>query len=74
MEWADEGSRGARFLRKEAAKIKDRYYSDGAWNPDAEIVYLYFIEAAEMAASCDCQNPRPAVGVAGVSMDCPIHN
>lgn len=49
MDWVKTGSQGSRHLRKYAADIKSRFYSDGIWNPDAEIVYLYFIEAAEMA-------------------------
>jgi hypothetical protein len=51
MGWADQGSVGARWLRKQATQIKREFHTDGLWNPDAEIVYLYFIEAAEMAAS-----------------------
>lgn len=74
MGWADEGAAGARFLRKEAAKIKAEFCTDGLWNPDAEIVYLYFMEAAEMAASCDCQAPVSVAGPALVSMECPLHN
>lgn len=64
MEWADTGTPGARWLRKQAAVIKAQFHTDGLWNPDAEIVYLYFVEAAEMAAS----------GVALRSMECPLHN
>lgn len=51
MEWADNGMAGARWLRKQAAEIKGQFHTDGLWNPDAEIVYLYFIEAAEMAVA-----------------------
>ena len=74
MGWADTGMPGARWLRKQAAEIKGRFYTDGLWNADAEIVYLYFVEAAEMAASCDCQAPSPPAGVVLRSMECPIHN
>ena len=74
MEWADTGMSGARWLRKQAAAIKAQFHTDGLWNPDAEIVYLYFVEAAEMAASCDCQVPTPTSGVALRSMECPLHN
>jgi hypothetical protein len=74
MGWADQGMTGARWLRKQAAEIKALYHTDGLWNPDAEIVYLYFAEAAEMAAACDCQTPSPASGAALRSMECPLHN
>jgi hypothetical protein len=74
MGWADQGAAGARFLSKEAVEIKRQFHTDGLWNPDAEIVYLYFVEAAEMASACDCQNPSPAAGPKMRSMECPIHN
>lgn len=74
MDWADQGRWGARELRKTADKIKAEYYSEGLWNPDAEIVYLHMMEAAGIAETCDCQCPSPAAGVALRSMECPLHN
>jgi hypothetical protein len=74
MDWADQGSVGARQLRRDAAQIKAEYCTDGLWNPDAQIVYLYLIEAMGMAEECDCQCPSPAIGVALRSMECPLHN
>src|ERR1700677_4821510 len=74
MDWADQGKSGARELRKVAAQIKAEYHTDGLWNPDAETVWLYLTEAAEMPDECDCQCPSPASGVALRSMECPLHN
>jgi hypothetical protein len=73
-DWADQGRYGAKELRKVAAQIKAEYHTNGLWNPDAEIVYLYLIEAAEMAGACDCECPSPKSGVALRSMECPLHN
>lgn len=31
-------------------------------------------DACECPSTCDCQNPEPEDGPAGVSMACPVHN